>query len=217
MWIYGPGTEAPVCTHTSSIVGEGTDSSWIELGWVSAPNGVVISDDSSPDHPTNKCVNSGGDGTPAQGDGKPKLFRSTSLDRGDDWKCTVFYDIASADWDGYKSFSVYDTDPSSGNWIWETKYAGSSIGGTATMNYSSSYSMTNAERYTPSTAAWPTGESADAKFDHLQYFSFGSTWLDWTSIACGPFTGLDSDPTYKVKDWTSDPTSVHVSTSGTFC
>ena len=224
MWIYGPDVEAPVCTHTSSIIGQAPNSNWIELGWVSAKSGTTISDALDPNRPLNKCVESGGDGSAALGHGKPELFRSSSKNGGIDWRCTVFYDIDSADWNGPKSFSVYDTHPGDLQYVWETKYAGNSIGGTKTMNYSTSYSTVNAERYTPDTAAWPTGESADAKFDHLQYFRSDSTWTNWAAVTCtsNNFPGsagaaLDNDPTYKVEDWMSDPTSVHVSTSGTRC
>ena len=141
MWVYGddpnttpPGQPATVCTHTSSILSQTSDGSFIEFGWVSAKVGIPISCNPgpAPDCSIGKCVDSGS-GDLSYGDGGPDLFRLKSLDAGDTWTCTVFYPITTVN--QYKSFTVYDVTPNNGDFLWTTKFAGNAIGGTASTGW----------------------------------------------------------------------------------
>ncbi len=208
MWIYGSDTEPPVCIHVSSVLSQSVNDSWVEIGWISAAKGVPLAGSGG------SCVDSGS-GNPWAGDGNPQLFRTNSKDGGATWHCTVFSDITTVN--RRESFEVLDPAPLSGNDTWQTRYAGSAIGSSLAMPFSLSVSVTNAERFTPSTAAYPTGEAGNASFDGLLYFTSSSGWHAWTSADCGNYPFSDNDPTYKDNNLSSSPTFVSVSLTGTWC
>jgi len=203
MYIEGHDDEPPVCIHTSSVLSQSPNDSWIEIGWVKAKSGVGIG---------GNCIDTGS-GNPSVGDGNPELFRARSKDGGATWTCTVFWDITTVDQP--ESFEVVDSDTS--QMVWDTRFNGGSIGSTIDMPFSASTSVVNGERYTPNNAAYPTGESAAAAFNGLLYFTQSSGWHNWVSASCGRYMTSDDDPTYHVNNWTSDPTYILVAPGLPYC
>lgn len=183
--------EPPQCVHIESIVSEGSDKDFAEVGTEAVASGVQVS------VPSGTCS--------FVGDGKFHVIRMTNRNESED--CTVFQAVTP---DFFYSFAV---DDQNGDDKWTTWFNGSQLGGNPVNNtFSLSTSYTNGERFTP--AIPPPSESADAEFYGLRYMPLNGSWTPWGQAECAP-SSISTDPNYN--NQLTSATRIFVSTGSSQC